>query len=52
MYEKNIIDNRERGEKMALIDVIEYEGSNDVLVYKYPHSDFSTMSQLIVRESQ
>ena len=37
---------------MALIDVIEYEGSNDVLVYKYPHSDFSTMSQLIVRESQ
>lgn len=37
---------------MALIDVIEYEGDNDVLVYKYPHSDFSTMSQLIVRESQ
>lgn len=37
---------------MALIDVIEYEGSNDVLVYKYPHSYFSTMSQLIVRESQ
>lgn len=37
---------------MALIDVIEYEGSSDVLVYKYPHSDFSTMSQLIVRESQ
>lgn len=37
---------------MALIDVIEYEGNNDVLVYKYPHSDFSTMSQLIVRESQ
>lgn len=23
-----------------------------MLVYKYPHSDFSTMSQLIVRESQ
>lgn len=37
---------------MALIDVIEYEGSNDTLVYKYPHSDFSTLSQLIVRESQ
>lgn len=37
---------------MALIDVIEYEGNNDVLVYKYPHSDFSTLSQLIVRESQ
>ena len=37
---------------MALIDVIEYEGNKDVLVYKYPHSDFSTMSQLIVRESQ
>ena len=37
---------------MALIDVIEYEGNSDVMVYKYPHSDFSTMSQLIVRESQ
>ena len=37
---------------MAIIDVIEYEGNSDVLVYKYPHSDFSTMSQLIVRESQ
>lgn len=37
---------------MALIDVIEYEGNGDVLVYKYPRSDFSTLSQLIVRESQ
>ena len=37
---------------MALIDVIEYEGNSDVLVYKYQRSDFSTMSQLIVRESQ
>lgn len=37
---------------MALIDVIEYEGNSDVLVYKYPRSDFSTLSQLIVRESQ
>lgn len=37
---------------MAFIDVIEYTGDNDTLVYKYPHSDFSTMSQLIVRETQ
>ena len=37
---------------MALIDVITYEGSNDVLVYKYPHTEFNTLSQLEVHESQ
>ena len=26
----------QRGKKMALIDVIKYEGSNDTLVFKHP----------------
>lgn len=37
---------------MSFVDVISYEGDNGILAYKYPHSDFNTMSQLIVRESQ
>ncbi|WP_368213042.1 SPFH domain-containing protein [Blautia sp. RTP21359st1_E11_RTP21359_211015] len=37
---------------MTLIDVITYDGDNNTLVYKYPHSEFNTLSQLIVHESQ
>lgn len=37
---------------MAMFDVIAYEGGNDVLVYKYPHTEFNTLSQLEVHESQ
>lgn len=37
---------------MAIIDVIKYEGSNDVLVYKHPSEDFNAGTQLIVHESQ
>lgn len=37
---------------MAVLDVITYEGSNEVLVYKYPNTEFNTLSQLIVHESQ
>lgn len=37
---------------MAVIDVIKYEGNNDVLVYKHPTEDFNAGSQLIVHESQ
>ncbi len=38
---------------MALFqEVIKYEGTNDILIYKYPTEDFSTLSQLIVHESQ
>ncbi|MBQ7276566.1 MAG: SPFH domain-containing protein [Bacilli bacterium] len=35
-----------------VIDVINYEGGNDVLIYKYPKQDFNLGSQLIVHESQ
>lgn len=34
------------------IDVLRYEGGNDVLVWKHPKVDFNTGTQLIVHESQ
>lgn len=37
---------------MAFLNVIKYEGSNNVLVWKHPREDFNTNSQLIVHESQ
>lgn len=37
---------------MALIDVIKYEGSSDVIVFKHPTTDFNTKAQLIVHEKQ
>ena len=37
---------------MAIINVIKYEGSNDVFVFKHPSEDFNAGSQLIVHESQ
>ncbi len=37
---------------MALFQVIKYEGDNSSFVWKYPKSDFNTMSQLIVHENQ
>lgn len=32
--------------------IIEYEGNDDVLVYKFPYTEFNIQSQLIVHESQ
>lgn len=37
---------------MKVLDVIKYEGGNDVMVWKHPAEDFNTLSQLIVHESQ
>lgn len=37
---------------MSLEQVIKYEGSNSVFVWKHPIEDFNTGSQLIVHESQ
>lgn len=39
-------------QKHHIIDVINYEGPQDVLVWKHPNEDFNTRSQLIVHESQ
>lgn len=36
---------------MSIVDVIEFGGSADDLVWRYPAKDFSTLSQLIVNES-
>ncbi len=37
---------------MAIMEVIKYEGGNDVLVWKHPKEDFNTSTQLIVHETQ
>jgi len=37
---------------MAIIEVIKYEGGNNVFVWKHPKEDFNTSAQLIVHESQ
>lgn len=37
---------------LKFLDVINYEGENDVLVWKHPCEDFNTGSHLIVHESQ
>lgn len=37
---------------MALIDVVKWEASADELVWKFPNSELSTMTQLVVNESQ
>jgi membrane protease subunit (stomatin/prohibitin family) len=36
----------------TVVDVIRYEGANDVFVWKHPLEDFNTGTQLIVHESQ
>ncbi len=37
---------------MALIDVVKWEAAADQIVWKFPNSELSTMTQLIVNESQ
>ena len=37
---------------MKITEIIQYEGGNDMLVWKHPSEDFNTGSQLIVHESQ
>jgi len=38
--------------KMKIVDVIKCEGDNRTFIWKYPHEDFNTLSQLIVHQSQ
>lgn len=37
---------------MAIIDVVKYDGNLDVFAWKYPGTELSTWTQLIVNESQ
>ena len=38
--------------KHSIIEVIKYDGPNDILVWKYPNEDFNTNTQLIVGPAQ
>jgi hypothetical protein len=37
---------------MSNLDVIEFQGDNQVFIWKYPLENFAYGSQLIVRETQ
>ncbi|MDE8256155.1 SPFH domain-containing protein [Erysipelothrix rhusiopathiae] len=37
---------------MALIDIVKYEGNQDIFAWKYPGDELTTYTQLIVNESQ
>lgn len=47
-----MIEKTERGYKMAIVDVVKYNGTNDVFAWKYPSDSLSTWTQLIVGQSQ
>lgn len=38
--------------KMALIDIVKYEGGPNIFAWKHPNTELSTKTQLIVNESQ
>lgn len=46
--------NRDKSsaQKHSTIEVIKYDGPNDILVWKFPNEDFNTHTQLIVGPSQ
>ena len=37
---------------VSISNVIQYEGDNNVFIWKHPRKDFNTTTQLIVHESQ
>jgi membrane protease subunit (stomatin/prohibitin family) len=37
---------------MAVIDLVKWDGTSDVLAYKFPSQDLSTSTQLVVNETQ
>ena len=44
--------NKSPVQKHSIIEVIKYDGPNDILVWKHPNEDFNTNTQLIVGPSQ
>lgn len=46
--------NRDKSpmQKHSIIEVIKYDGPNDILVWKFPNEDFNTNTQLIVGPAQ
>ncbi len=43
---------KNRAEKHPIIEVIQYEGPHNILIWKHPQEDFNTNTQLIVGPSQ
>ena len=43
---------KNKSAKHSIIEVIKYDGPNDILVWKFPNEDFNTNTQLIVGPSQ
>lgn len=37
---------------MTLSELIKYEGDNTTFIWKYPHEDFNSMTEIVVNESQ
>ena len=44
--------NKPAAQKHSIIEVIRYDGPNDILVWRFPNEDFNTNTQLIVGPSQ
>ena len=44
--------NKASGPKHPIIEVIKYDGPNDILIWKFPSEDFNTNTQLIVGPAQ
>jgi len=44
--------NKAATPKHSIIEVIKYDGPNDILIWKFPNEDFNTNTQLIVGPSQ
>ena len=44
--------NKASTPKHSIIEVIKYDGPNDILIWKFPNEDFNTNTQLIVGPSQ
>lgn len=44
--------NKSVAQKHSIIEVIKYDGANDILIWKFPNEDFNTNTQLIVGPSQ
>lgn len=44
--------NKSPAAKHSIIEVIRYDGPNDILVWKFPNEEFNTNTQLIVGPSQ
>lgn len=44
--------NKTGAKKHSIIEVIKYDGENDVLIWRFPNEDFNTNTQLIVGPAQ